>query len=211
MGDIIDNRQWPWPKILRQALQNLMRGVKLSERFSPGGNVEDTDTNKFVYTCKDGWIDVGHYMMSALASYTLGERLAMQLGYRIENAQQYAAWLGSNGGWAQSAYTIEDLHSDALGVAVGQQMRNRTVFFHFVEGRTSLSALLMQPYDLAGAFKKQLMGANPVDPETPLDGVDARFYLSVMAADNATWQHKTTSPGFGSLHHCVCNGSTPRR
>jgi len=109
-----------------QALTQFAQLGALGIGFSPGGRAEVSERNRFVYTCKSGWIDMGHYYISAFSAYTLGESRAMLAGYLLEIFQEAWRLSGRSDGWANSAFTIEDLPSDALGVKLGGLIRSRT-------------------------------------------------------------------------------------
>jgi len=70
---------------------NLVRLAKLGLGFNPGATKEEKD-NAFVYTCHCGWIDMGHFFISAAAAYAVGyqrRRLEFRVGgtpYSIEEA-----------------------------------------------------------------------------------------------------------------------------
>ena len=61
---------------------NLARLVALSKRFNPGAPGQKGPTNAFVYTCNCGWIDMGHFFISAAGAFTAA--YVQQLGLRIE-------------------------------------------------------------------------------------------------------------------------------
>ena len=64
------------------AIANLARLGKLGIGFNPGATKEEKD-NAFVYTCRCGWIDMGHFFISAAAAYGLGyqrRRLELRVG-----------------------------------------------------------------------------------------------------------------------------------
>lgn len=53
------------------AAANLARLARLGIGFNPGASKEEKD-NAFVYTCNCGWIDLGHFFISAAAAYAVG-------------------------------------------------------------------------------------------------------------------------------------------
>ncbi len=91
------------PKIIRSRARSLYISKRqlrsllaLGEAFHPGKK-EDAPTNAFVYTCKGGWIDMGHFFFTAAAAYahknlTWIERpfipTAMKLAKQTEEGQQ---------------------------------------------------------------------------------------------------------------------------
>jgi hypothetical protein len=61
---------------------NLARLAALGIGFNPGATKEEKD-NAFVYTCRCGWIDMGHFFISATAAYGVGyqrRRLEVRTG-----------------------------------------------------------------------------------------------------------------------------------
>ena len=120
---------------------NLSRLVALSLTFNPGA-ARDAPGNAFVYTCSGGWIDLGHFFISALVGYMRGYNFAMTSGWRMEDTWQQAFYQlarlidpeelrtenipivgGLIEGNARSFFTIEDLPSDHLGSQLGGLMR----------------------------------------------------------------------------------------
>jgi RHS repeat-associated protein len=101
----------------------------LSWRFS---TMDDKNHNKFVYTCKYGWIDMGHFFNSAWGAYDIGFDPTYFVGHSIEVAQRLAEipehWWDAFIKWRYpkvytrhdwSAYTPEDLTSDWEGDRCG--------------------------------------------------------------------------------------------
>ncbi|MBS1133303.1 MAG: peptidase superfamily protein [Burkholderiaceae bacterium] len=72
------------------ATGNLLRLGKLGAAFNPGATKEEKD-NAFVYTCRCGWIDMGHFFISAAAAYGLGyqrKRLDVRVGGKSRTIEQ---------------------------------------------------------------------------------------------------------------------------
>ena len=177
--------------------QNLARVASLGYGFNPGirtGGLGD----EFVYTCKEGWIDIGHYMITAGYAYLNGEQAAMQAGMQVEQFQyglyrltQLPAPLGPIfdklfGDWAGSAFTPEDLWSDHLGALAGQAMMDDLK----KQGKDyALESLKfwkqpkpIQPYDMAQRLFDDLTGPNnvkgAVDPaNNALGNHKAKYWL----------------------------------
>ena len=79
--------------------------------------------NRFVFTCKCGWIDSGHFWSSALGGHGLGSDTAFLLGVFVEEVQGIK--IKGFEGWSNSSYTAEDLPSDLLGSLFGQSLRGK--------------------------------------------------------------------------------------
>ena len=79
-----------------------------------GGVISHRRTNKFVYTCKYGWIDHGHFFYNAYATYLLGKGITALLaeGNELKQTWQKDA----------SAYSPEDKTSNWLGRQFGKRM-----------------------------------------------------------------------------------------
>ena len=76
---------------------NLARLAKLGLGFNPGATKEEKD-NAFVYTCRCGWIDMGHFFISAAAAYAIGyqrRRLELRVGGKPHTIDELLAG-GSN-------------------------------------------------------------------------------------------------------------------
>ncbi len=204
---------------IRQFLQNGFRVGSMSYGFNPGGNTPNAASNRFIYTCKKGWIDAGHYMISAGAAYAAGEQNSLLAGYGMEVAQQISLWLGIGmNGWAQSAFTAEDLMSDLLGARAGQSMRDATVALNpalqqqvqnwAAGGRPGkgLAWLAFGPHDLAARFRDDLRVAGAVNPARKLPGgktaMDYLIDMGNWTHDHHTyWFYSRKPPG----HYCVCD------
>ena len=66
----------------KPAEANLIRLAKLGVGFNPGATKEEKD-NAFIYTCHCGWLDMGHFFISAAAAYAVGyqrRRLEVRVG-----------------------------------------------------------------------------------------------------------------------------------
>lgn len=120
---------------------------KLGYEFDPGAG-EDLPSNAFVYTCKGGWIDMGHFFFTAAgASTRVGAPATWAKAVETEEEQQrertkFETWpkarreeyfgrsrktatreQRARRGTAGSAYTIEDLPSDMFGFQFGLSLR----------------------------------------------------------------------------------------
>ena len=76
------------------------------------GGIGTNDYNKFVYTCRYGWIDHGHFFNNATGAYGYSRQAAAVLSEVNEVLQKL--WR------SPSAYTPEDLISNMLGRDLGQ-------------------------------------------------------------------------------------------
>jgi len=206
----------------KQAIRNLFRIAYLSKGFSPGGNEMITKSNRFVYTCQEGWIDVGHYMTSAAGAYLFGERASVAAGIGVEVAQTLSflnavMGRGSIDGWASSAFSIEDLPSDLLGAKAGQDMRNKTVAIQYIlTGQTPSVGLWskihilftgeLPPYDMDTRIGRDLHRLWAVDPDKPVaGGVLARKILEEDARTEGPFVNFTFDGKKTRRHSCLCD------
>lgn len=124
--------------------------------FNPGAG-RDSPQNAFVYTCTCGWIDMGHFFISATIEFALevlmrvwsglrdllggatAQQAALIIGWYMEHLQEAfrqiatgplgglvdsapAAIRDAVMGNVRSAFTVEDLPSDAYGSRFGHQV-----------------------------------------------------------------------------------------
>jgi hypothetical protein len=68
-------------------VRNLLRLFYQARSFNPGA-ARDAPGNRFVYTCQGGWIDLGHFFISALVGYFFGYRVAIAAGWLMESPVQ---------------------------------------------------------------------------------------------------------------------------
>jgi hypothetical protein len=125
----------------------------LGVEFHPGKGV-DLPSNAFVYTCRGGWIDLGHFFFTA-AGATLAHNITWRRAIETEREQQRERrkiekmskserekYIGrsweeakketkagrpaqeSRRGVAWSAWTIEDVPSDIFGIYFGRRLKD---------------------------------------------------------------------------------------
>jgi len=66
LRDLIGNEP-----LFRAGVTDLLRLVELGLEFNPGAG-RDSPRNAFVYTCRCGWIDMGHFFISSAIAYVAG-------------------------------------------------------------------------------------------------------------------------------------------
>ncbi|HET7502033.1 MAG TPA: DUF4157 domain-containing protein [Kofleriaceae bacterium] len=151
LRDLIGNEP-----LFRAGVVDLLRLVELGLEFNPGAG-RDSPHNAFVYTCNCGWIDMGHFFISAAVAYAAGfvlrfvpglrarsggmtgEQASLIIGWFMEHFQEAFRQFvtGPLGGLVslapqavreaimgnvRSAFTVEDLPSDARGAGLGQEV-----------------------------------------------------------------------------------------
>lgn len=184
----------------RGFIQNLYNLGALSVTFWPGGNKE-SGTNRFVYTCKCGWIDTGHFFNMATAAYaTHSETVAGIGGKVVELTQWLSQKLGIKGDWGASAYTREDLSSNAYGAKFGKELEALTtevISAKFTQFLEDCQCVEFDPVD--EIYKKQLDNLPVGIPQGQVKGWylwrDAQKGLGTSYSDTPV---KTPS------HNCVC-------
>ncbi len=94
----------------------------IRENYNP-----DTERNRFVYTCKYGWIDLGHFFTCAYYGSVLGSRSTYIFSYWLVEMTQWFQlewWDDPLSPDAQSAFTAEDLNSNYEGAHLNMQVGN---------------------------------------------------------------------------------------
>jgi len=134
-------------KFAKQAVEHAMTLRWLGNtRFSPGGRERQSTTNRFVYTARLAWIDVGHFCNSSFAGFMVGKDLGYSAGLAVEYWQssvadsQKALGIPLDGN-AQSAFTVEDLPSNKAGAGFGQRVAEGTLIIQSVGAHSLLGAL----------------------------------------------------------------------
>jgi hypothetical protein len=110
----------------------------------PGGTTEKSH-NKFVFTCKYGWIDLGHFFQTAAWAYWsravgFGDSLDTFIAIGFEYIQEFYrqvdvleplrySFTGKANNQAASAFTPEDFLSNERGVQFGEETWMTSVDF----------------------------------------------------------------------------------
>ena len=189
----------PTAKPAKVWVQQLFRAATMSWKFNPGAS-KDAPGNRFVYTCKGGWIDVGHYMFSVTGAYYWSFRRSLLIGYGVELHQALHEKFGDEGDWAKSAFSPEDLYSNLLGSRTGADMSSH-IWWHMWHFWS------IEPYDIAKKLKEDLDRHGPVDPVKTVSGRLAKEWLEM----GAKWtcfglRHYWPVPVKMPLYHnCVCD------
>ena len=167
----------------------------LNLHFDPGG--QSAGHNGFIYTTKYGWIDLGHFFWMAFRAYELNSADdAYTIGIAMEYYQK--VWRRDDG-MRDSAFTLEDLPSDALGAKFGYELRQaddaelaRTIAVSSARGAALGSPILLsefKPTSIASKFQKFLKDAGAVKLTA--------YTKPMLEADaNRFWSrdHKYTGP-----------------
>jgi len=172
------------------------------------------EDNRFVYTCKYGWLDHGHFFMNASGTY-IGSQIMPSWGAAAWT--EVAAFINeevqlSGIGDETSAYTPEDLISNALGRNFGRRMvaRDRNVLSPSAPLRRFREGDF---FNIAKEWNKLLKSAGAVKWNSytePIIKADPAHFQSVggqYMSIEAAQEYYRNSPAW----KCLCNGNTPRR
>ncbi len=191
-----------------------------------GGALNTNAGNKFVYTCKFGWIDMGHFFRNAHGAYELSVRTMVNASDLNEKLQ--------NLGGSDSAWSPEDLISNELGRDFGIDLynadksnlaRNRKSTYYL--DKISKGSKLMPVSDfknLSGSWREFLVnagavkwgtgtllnsknGTKTVEQHLQDDLIDYRNSggVKLYTVDSALeWAYKR------SVHGCLCRGASPK-
>jgi RHS repeat-associated protein len=163
-------------------------------RFNPGGQSNGMD--KFVFTCKLGWIDMGHFFGSAALAFGSSSDFAFGTGVWVEE-RQYKSQQKSKkkgepvSGWGNSAWTPEDLPSDEAGSDFGASLK----------GGDDIAQKLREFFRAAGAVLDN-------DKTRPYLEKDVKEYdrtLTSNPADSQEYKRKHTA------WKCLCDGDRPKQ
>jgi len=192
----------------RRKLISLARNaVRLRELTSRIGTNE---RNRFVFTCKYGWLNHGHLFNNARAVYMFqgGTKFASLFSDRTERVQE---WWGSNSAWSP-----EDLQSNEVGRNFGSRIWSHDA--PKVGGYTALSAVLSNTpepassfFDISANWRQLLVDAGAVKwqagVKSLIDKDIADFRLDPAkartVAEAKRWREKT------AMWKCLCNGDRP--
>ncbi len=179
-----------------------------------GGVISHRTTNKFVYTCKYGWIDHGHFFYNAYATYLLGRGLTALFAELNELKQTFQG--------NASAYSPEDKTSNWLGRQFGKRMAAHD---SLVMARPGEILPVSAFFDIANEWEQLLKGAGAVkwgriNETGPL--VQDLLESELQRYGERTWT-KADMLMFGSSvagnqlykalqpeWRCLCNGPIPK-
>lgn len=102
---------------VESGMRNIRRFNGIIGRFvntTPGGRLNTGSMNKFVFTCKYGWIDMGHFFRNANLAYVSRKSLVAGAATAFEGWQAYYR--------SDSAFSVEDLESNLQGRAFGDRL-----------------------------------------------------------------------------------------
>ena len=91
--------------------------IPLAHNPSGPGRLNTNDGNRFVYTCKYGWIDMGHFFRNANGAYHRGSKRIKWFADKMELLQEKGI------GDETSAWGPEDLISNDVGRKFGVKIR----------------------------------------------------------------------------------------
>ncbi|HEV7821300.1 MAG TPA: DUF4157 domain-containing protein [Burkholderiales bacterium] len=151
------------------ALANLSRLGKLGIGFNPGASKEEKD-NAFVYTCRCGWIDMGHFFISAAAAYGVGyqrRRLELRVGGKPHTIDELLAGGSNKLGPLLDVLlkTVPDKQGENALASVRKLLQSgeprdiALVFGYWMEFVQQVAKLIADPgRSLPEGFKEQMSG-----------------------------------------------------
>jgi hypothetical protein len=184
---------------------------------SGGGVLTHRQANKFVFTCKYGWIDHGHFFYNAYSTYRIGRGLTAVLAELNEIRQTINE--------DPSAYSPEDKTSNWLGRQFGKQMYVHDYidhnYFSLPHQIVPASAYfdIAREWELflkeAGAVKLEMideLGIHVKDIlESELDRYrDTGYSIGDMLGFGGTVSGNQLFKGLQPEWRCLCNGDIPR-
>jgi hypothetical protein len=194
-----------------------------------GSGKLDTDAgNKFVYTCKYGWVDMGHFFRNANAEYKLFRAVIVASAWALEVGQNIGGWrkweylpynIVPHEKISTSGFAVEDLVSNYQGRRFGAALEakdkkalNRKYLRQFgLDDEVPASAFT----SISGEWERFLKDSGAVkwDPyvqkliRTDLllyQGHFPKFPKAHTRAEGLSWQKAQ------KLYECLCNGDKPK-
>jgi hypothetical protein len=164
--------------------------------------IDTNDRNRFVYTCKYGFVDLGHYFNNAVLTLLTSRRFAQLASDLNERGQDL---IGSDSAWGP-----EDLVSNELGRQFGSAIET-------FEGQNGAGS-----FDFVGEWRRFLVEAGALAWNGNVGGRSVEQWLQEEAQRYANQydpknplQFKTIPEGLAyqkaqAVHKCLCNGDVPR-
>jgi hypothetical protein len=195
----------------------------LFAEFYPGGNSDGS--NAFVYTCKYGFLDLGHFFNAAEWAYSKeGDSFGAYVkGWDVEMNQDVVRGYFAGNGWSDSAFTAEDLNSNWQGALFGERMYKSDLMIFNARSRgysrISGSALIAKrfgPNVVEDSFSSFMIDAGAVD-DTRVPALKAevhRFWNDAngwykgprlqSTQGQLAWQRSLP------MHCALCDGDRPQ-
>ncbi|MCI0536067.1 MAG: hypothetical protein L0Z50_12655 [Verrucomicrobiales bacterium] len=188
--------------VSRMASGSSLPPLSIRTLLSVFSELDTNDRNRFVYTCKYGFVDMGHFFNNAVFTLAISPRFAEWASTLNEKGQ---AFVNSDSAWGP-----EDLVSNDLG----RRFANAMDAYESKNGAGSFS--------LAGEWRQFLVDAGAVawngkvgdsTVEQLLNAEGARYAKAYNP--NNPLQFKTIEAGLQyqkaqSVHACLCDGDKPR-
>jgi hypothetical protein len=185
----------------RRSVSTARRYNGIMPIFGNPDEFNTNDKNLFVYTCKYGWIDMGHFFRNARSVNAMPTPLVAASAGLIEIGQTAIGpklwkWTGK---YSKSGFAVEDLLSNAAGRQFGRDNRAR--------GKGP-------PVDIANEWESFLKEAGAIKWGP---GVEARLFqdmadylkkdpmpLAFTRKQGMTWMKSQ------SVWKCLCDGDVPK-
>ena len=165
--------------------------------WNPGGT--GAGSNQFLFTCKWGFIDLGHFFINASWHYGAPGDSTAKAGQNMEKFQDFLRRHGGFGDAGDSAYTMEDLNSNIQGATFGRNLGLR-------DHDAVHTEYLIHMQDMRKAEKDndplERLSLRREFLKTPSDGMNsAAIEFAIWLEENGavTFPPREKDPAFGLL------------
>ena len=133
-------------------MRTLVRLITIQNGFGTEGG------NCFVFTCKNGWLDIGHFLYASIGRYIASSSIVREAGRGIEQLQDFVA--------SSSKWGPEDLSSNEEGIHFGMNLKSIDPPYTDFERRFRYTTAFVMPAhlyaDIGEEFSKVLKHLNAV-------------------------------------------------
>jgi RHS repeat-associated protein len=182
------------------------------------------DSNRFVWTCKYGWIDLAHLANTALTAFYTSEETSYDYSVAYEEKQLNALLWANKLGRAptphgQSAYTVEDLKSNYHGATLGDEYAQKSWSKHGSEAFIILINLMSNFFRDAGAvdsFGKEICCCDEFDEKMTVkeilsESVRNKWTSGFYTGPRAYTYHASVKKRKEDIaYKCLCDGEQPK-
>ena len=181
-------------------LKNRLAAIIQIPYYSIGEPALNTDSgNRFVYTCRYGWIDMGHFFRNVHGAVVLGKD-ATKAGADVTEMGQYhigarfLRWIGFGKYASKSGYAVEDLVSNQAGRNFGTKLTRDT----------DIVGNWQQFLRSAGAVRWDEASKQAILEDMASYGRLETMPLAKTPEEGSAWQKNRP------LWRCLCDGDTPK-
>lgn len=168
--------------------ENLKRIIPLQAFVSERNKLSTDANNRFVYTCKWGWVDMGHFFRNALIVQYLEKSTTATLATSLENLQDTYN--------SDSTYSVEDLMSNYLGRDFGEA------------AKTDPATNIVEKWE---QFLRDSGAVRWDDTSRPILLQDQVSYREIAPHPEArSWEQGRNWQRSRPLWKCLCDGDQPK-